>query len=77
MTSIAPLYPTSSKTTVWPRGYSPSIAAAEGEDFAWELASDAQCVMHMKQICAEDITVWILPKDFVSWGGDPEVHCRR
>ncbi len=67
---IAPLYPYFIEDYRMTARYSPTIAANEGEEFAWEVASDANKMRdYIKQLCAEDINRTDLPKDFVSWGG--------
>ena len=64
---IAPLYPYFIDDYRMAARYSPQIAAAEGEEFAWQVAQSPQAMrQYMIQLCEEDINRRDLPKDFVS-----------
>ncbi|MEM7131754.1 MAG: choice-of-anchor Q domain-containing protein [Chloroflexota bacterium] len=64
---IAPLYPYFIDDYRMAARYSPQIAAAEGEEFAWQVAQSSDAMReYIKQLCEEDIRREDLPKDFVS-----------
>ncbi|MCB0138642.1 MAG: hypothetical protein KDE50_01915, partial [Caldilineaceae bacterium] len=64
---VAPLYPYFIQDYRMTARYSPSIAATEGEEFAWQVAQSAQAMRdYMITLCQEDIERTDLPKDFVS-----------
>ncbi|MEM7802855.1 MAG: Ig-like domain-containing protein, partial [Chloroflexota bacterium] len=63
---VAPLYPYFIDDYRVTAGYSPQIAAAEGEAFAWSVAQDPNAMRdYIKDLCEEDIRRTDLPRDFV------------
>ncbi|MFZ1757468.1 MAG: Ig-like domain-containing protein [Caldilineaceae bacterium] len=72
---IAPLYPYFINDYRMTARYSPQIAAAEGEEFAWQIAADPNAMRdYIKSLCEEDINRRDLPKDFVSWNGGSQKY---
>lgn len=72
---IAPLYPYFIDDYRITARYSPQIAAAEGEDFAWALAADPSAMRdYMIALCEEEFSRQDLPRDFVSWNGGSEKY---
>jgi len=64
---IAPLYPYFIDDYRMSARYSPQIVATEGEEFAWQIAADAQQMsQYMKSLCAQRPQPTALPNDFVS-----------
>ncbi len=64
---IAPLYPYFIDDYRMTARYSPQIAAARGEEYAWQIAQSPQAMrQYMIEICEEDYHRRDLPKDFVN-----------